>query len=215
MSQPTHSKQITAAARKHLRPIGMQQKGQSRLWFKDHGWWVAVVEFQPSNWSRGSYLNVAAMWLWNAKDYWSFDYGGRNGGFTAFQSEEQFAAAAEQVAEAARDEVLALERLFDSPELTLQRLSNDAGSGFWSAYHAFSLALATRRLDAATRHLSALKAYAPEQDWLAAAQRRATQLLENAVAADDPRAIVTEEVLNARQLLKLARLEPSTIWAVT
>lgn len=215
MSQPTHSRLITAAARKHLRPIGMQQKGQSRLWFKDHGWWVAVVEFQPSNWNRGSYLNVAAMWLWTAKDYWSFDYHGRRGRFNTFQSEGQFAPAAEQIAEAARDEVLALERLFESPELALHRLSDDAGSGFWSAYHAFSLALATRKLDSATRHLNAIKAYAPEQDWLAAAQRRATQIIEDAMTADDPQTLVTEEVLKARQLLKLPPLEPSTIWAVT
>jgi hypothetical protein len=41
----------------------------------DRIWHVIVVEFQPSSWSRGTYVNVAAMWLWNPKDYFSFDYG--------------------------------------------------------------------------------------------------------------------------------------------
>jgi hypothetical protein len=35
------------------------------------------------------------------------------------------------------------------------------------------------------------------------------------MTADDPQTLVTEEVLKARQLLKLPPLEPSTIWAVT
>src|SRR5436309_1568598 len=77
VAQPPHTKLLTAAARSVLRPLGLQQRGRSRLWLDDHGWWVVVVEFQPSGWSIGSYLNVGAMWLWFEKDYISFDYGSR------------------------------------------------------------------------------------------------------------------------------------------
>src|SRR5256885_11111558 len=55
-----HSKLITAAAREILRPLGLFQKGRSRVWLDDQGWWLGVVEFQPSDWSKGSYLNVGA-----------------------------------------------------------------------------------------------------------------------------------------------------------
>lgn len=63
-----------------MRPIGCVQKGRSRTWLDDHGWWVGVVEFQPHAWARGSFLNVGAAWLWYEQDFWSFDDGaGANG----------------------------------------------------------------------------------------------------------------------------------------
>lgn len=57
-----HNKILNAAAREVLRPLGFRQRGRSRMWFEDRGWWLVLVEFQPSQWSRGSYLNVGPMW---------------------------------------------------------------------------------------------------------------------------------------------------------
>ena len=89
-----HSKLITAAAREALRPMGMVQKGRSRTRLDDRRWWVGVVAFQASNWSRGSYLNVAVHCLWNDKGHISFDVGGRVSGFgqgsVSYDSDEQF-----------------------------------------------------------------------------------------------------------------------------
>ncbi len=70
-----HNRVLTLAAREGLRPLGLRQKGRSRLWFDDHGWWLILVEFQPSAWSKGSYLNVGFQHLWRATDHFSF--GGR------------------------------------------------------------------------------------------------------------------------------------------
>jgi hypothetical protein len=66
--QHPHTKLLIAAARDVLRPIGLTQKGRLRTWLDDLGWWLGVVEFQSSSWSRGSYLNVGVNWLWNPKD---------------------------------------------------------------------------------------------------------------------------------------------------
>jgi hypothetical protein len=60
-----HTRLLTAAARGILRPLGLRQKGRSRTWLDDRGWWVGVVEFQSSSWSKGRYLNVGGMWLWH------------------------------------------------------------------------------------------------------------------------------------------------------
>ena len=90
-----------------LQPLGFRRKGQSRLWGGDHGWWLAVVEFQPSGFRKGSYLNVAAHWLWSDGGYISFDLGsGADGGsrvaeFEEYDSNEQFEAAAHRLAIAA------------------------------------------------------------------------------------------------------------------
>ena len=69
-----HTKLINAAARETLRPLGLVQEGRSRTWLDDRAWWLGIVEFQPSDWTRGSYLNVGVSWLWNVKDWQSFDY---------------------------------------------------------------------------------------------------------------------------------------------
>jgi hypothetical protein len=69
-----HNRDIAMAARSVLRPIGCVQKGRSRTWLDDRGWWVGVIEFQPSGWSKGSYLNVGACFLWSkTRASFSFD----------------------------------------------------------------------------------------------------------------------------------------------
>jgi hypothetical protein len=61
VAEPEHSSQIiAAAARRALAPVGFWRKGRSRVWLSDHGFWLTVVEFQPSGFGKGSYLNVAA-----------------------------------------------------------------------------------------------------------------------------------------------------------
>ena len=79
--EKAHSRLLRVAARNVLQPIGMVQKGRSRIWLQDHGWWVCIVEFQPSSWSRGSRLNVGCLWLWRANDDIHFDEGYRVGSF--------------------------------------------------------------------------------------------------------------------------------------
>src|SRR5262249_16802956 len=95
---PVHSTLITRSARSMLRPLGLMQKGRSRTWLDDHGWWLCVVEFQPSAWSRGSYLNVGCCWLWQVKGYLSFDEGNRVENFSGFENEAQFADVSDRLA---------------------------------------------------------------------------------------------------------------------
>jgi hypothetical protein len=89
----------------------MVQKGRSRTWLDDRGWCLTVVEFQPSSWSRGSYLNVGIQWLWNPKHYLSFDYGHRvtdldgDGQYVEYESDEQFRPLALKMAVIAADQV--------------------------------------------------------------------------------------------------------------
>lgn len=55
MAMEPHTRLPTATAREYLRPLGLVQKGRSRTWLDDHGWFVTGVEFQPSGWSKGTY----------------------------------------------------------------------------------------------------------------------------------------------------------------
>lgn len=61
-----HNKIIRHAAREVLEPLGLFRRGQSRMWIDDNGWFLILVEFQPSGFSKGSYLNVAINYLWGS-----------------------------------------------------------------------------------------------------------------------------------------------------
>lgn len=89
VDEADHNKILNQAARTVLKPFGLFQKGQSRTWIDDNGWFLILVEFQPSNWNKGSYLNVAIHFLWQQQDYMSFDYGGREGSFIQFTGDEK------------------------------------------------------------------------------------------------------------------------------
>lgn len=154
-----HDKLIANAAKTALQPLGLRRKAQSRLWIGDRGWWLAVVEFQPSGFEKGSYLNVAAHWLWSAKGYISFDLGcGADGGirvadFEAYDPEEPFNDAATRLATAAAAgvHVLAaqLQSITATADLLLAREAASPVRGSWPTYHAGVAAGISGRADEA------------------------------------------------------------------
>lgn len=94
-AQGPHEKIIKALCKDILLPIGVFQKGTSRLYLDDNGWYFTLIEFQPSGFSKGTHLNVAMNFLFRKEEGFSFDaaageYGIRVGGFIPFKNEEQF-----------------------------------------------------------------------------------------------------------------------------
>jgi hypothetical protein len=135
MSTSEATKVITASAKSVLRPFGCIQKGRSRVWIDDRSWWVGVVEFQPSGWSMGSYLNVSACWLWDEKDHLSFDVPSRQREFHPFLEEHQFSRSATLLAEDAKSELIVLRERFRSPLDVSKLLSARADRSIWDHYH--------------------------------------------------------------------------------
>jgi hypothetical protein len=116
--QNEHGRLIAAAAKAALAPIGCVRSGQSRTWLSDQSYWAIVVEFQPSGWSKGSYLNVGACWLWrelsNGALTFNVGYRAPNSGFVPFESTEQFQPLIAHMASQAAGAVLALRAKFSS-----------------------------------------------------------------------------------------------------
>lgn len=83
---------IIKAAREVLRPEGLFQKGTSRIWLDDQGWFLTVVEFQPSSWSQGAYLNVALSFLWEQgevfREILPYNVGGRIEGHIQYKGKD-------------------------------------------------------------------------------------------------------------------------------
>ena len=83
MSGP-EDKLIADAAKTALAPLGLVRKGRSRTWIDDHGWWLINVEFQPSSYDKGCYLNVGTQHLWVTRGYLCLDEMERPLGGTTF-----------------------------------------------------------------------------------------------------------------------------------
>ena len=100
-----------------LLPLGVFQKGTSRLYIDDNGYFFTVVEFQPSAHAKGTYLNVALHFLWNERDYISFDFPfGANirvKNFIEYQNDEQFTHEVTKYVQEASEQVMFYRKLQD------------------------------------------------------------------------------------------------------
>ncbi|MBN8927928.1 MAG: hypothetical protein J0H19_15045 [Rhodospirillales bacterium] len=173
------------------------------MWLADHGWWVAVVEFQPSGWSKGSYLNVGAMWLWFEKDYFSFDYGSRVEDFAPYEDEAQFAPLAGDLADRAAGEVARLRSHFPSVTATAQQLAAKSPMGFWDRFNAGVACALAGDTAAARRFLGEVAGTDDRRDW---AQAAASLAREYSLAVADVagfRRRIEVVVHRARELLRL------------
>jgi len=133
-----HNEIIARAAQAHLAALGCKRVRRSRTWLSDQRAWVIMIEFQPSGFSKGSYLNVAPSWLWYPKSHLTFDYGpARFGGFVKFESSSQFRREAEVLAEQAAQSVVQFREELGSPAAIAAQLVKSASDDqCWRAYHA-------------------------------------------------------------------------------
>lgn len=173
-----HNKLINAAAKKALLPLGLRQQRKSRIWYDDRGWWAIVVEFQPSSWSRGSYLNVAVSWMLYEHDHWTFDIGGRMEGFQSAEEGHDFETAINLIAANAADAVLGyrerfltLDQMYEHYRLTIER------HGGWPDYHAGILAGLRNDWASAEQHFSYVLASPASTTWGRALQFRCQDLM--------------------------------------
>lgn len=178
-----HDKIIANAAKAELGQLDFQRKGRSRTWIADHGWWVTVVEYQPSAWSRGCYLNVAAHWLWSSSKHLSFDFGGRVEEHIQYLSDAQFTDAAMLLSKQAASEALRLSSQFGSLSTTAAILlaeERKMNSGGWMAYHAGLAAGLTGFVDDAKAMFARVaNGFAPPNSLLVQSARHLAPMVHN------------------------------------
>ena len=114
-----HSKIIKQVCKEILIPLGVFQKGNSRLYLDDNDYFFTVVEFQPSNWDRGTYLNIGLTFLWdyNQSDVLYFTFSrqpaARYGKFVEYKNETQFRKEIISLVNIAKEEILFYRKLRD------------------------------------------------------------------------------------------------------
>jgi hypothetical protein len=137
MSRPDAlAKLIADTAKAHLQPIGCRRIGRSRTWISDQRYWLIVVEFQPSGWQKGTYVNVGAMWLWRARKGHAFHVGYRIADFLPFYSPAQFGPAVSGLAAQAAEEVQRLREQFKTLKDIYRYLVDHTSEKNWQIFHA-------------------------------------------------------------------------------
>jgi len=200
VKQEIHSKLITSSAKKVLSPFGLFQKGRSRTWLSDQNWWMVVVEFQPSSSSRGSYLNVGCMWLWNVKPYISFDVGYRVEEFCPFRNEEDFAIVAENLATQALQKTTHYRRLFATIGQVSDYYVSHAPDSFWPCFDAAVSHILAGQPGLATQLLAECVHESDDDPlWLTEGRSRAKELLTALNEPDRVRDIITKHVHETRK----------------
>ncbi len=142
---------ISNAAKARLLPIGCQQAGRSRTWISDQRYWLIVVEFQPSSWQKGTYLNVGAMWLWRARKGYAFHVGYRVADFLPFYNPEQFGPVIGDIAAKAAQEVQRLREQFKTLNDICRYLVDRTSETNWQIFHAAIAAGLVGDVDTARR----------------------------------------------------------------
>lgn len=144
-------KVLAAAAKAALLPLGCQRVGKSRTWVSDQRFWLIVIEFQPSAWQKGTYVNVGAMWLWRARKGFAFHVGYRIADFAPFYSSEQFAPVAAELATQAAREVQRRREQFKTLHEIYRYLVDNTAESNWHIFHAAIAAGLVGDIDTAHR----------------------------------------------------------------
>ncbi len=112
----SQSKIIKQICKEVLFPIGVFQYGNSRVYIDDNGWFLTLIEFQPSSWSKGSALNISLHFLWASNEYLIYDFPFGNvceKSYVEYTDDMQFEQVVREYAEFARERILCYRRLRD------------------------------------------------------------------------------------------------------
>ncbi len=146
------------------------------------------------------------MWLWNVKNYISFDEGYRVEAFIEFQNESQFETVATSLAEKALQEIHRYRQLFPNIHELRKYFLQNRPSGLWPNFHA-GVASALDSEPEHARRFFKLVADSGNDDgveWVAEAKKDAHELSIIAGDTTQFRQIISERVQKSRALQKLA-----------
>ncbi|MFD6534123.1 hypothetical protein [Streptomyces sp. NPDC060184] len=174
---------MNSAARESLKPLGLVQRGRSRLWIDDHGWWLGVVEFTPPR-IAGSGLYVGAMWLWHDVAHLAFHVDAVRVGSELFRTEDQFTPLALELSRRAAVNVTALREKFPAlPDVARYLTSRPVRQGFfWDSFDTGIAAALVGDPDTARDHFERVLREDALAPWIVEAQKKAREL--HAIAAD-------------------------------
>jgi hypothetical protein len=174
-----HNAVITAQARRVLKPLGLVRLGKSRVWIDDHGWWTIQVEFQPSAWSKGSYLNVGINWLLYEGSAGAFNVGSRiDVPFIETTGNESFERDAHGLALRAKDQVEKLRAQFSTLEKSAFYYRDCGRHSAWDDYYYWVVLAIGGDIAGARAAFESVPTHRMHYGWEKALAQRAAELHE-------------------------------------
>ena len=208
-----HNKLIAQVAKQTLLPAGLKRKGKSRLYYDDNGWWCTIIEFQPSGFSKGSYLNVGVCWLLYEQNYWSFDIVSQEGSARRFadaENETEFANAIFEKAMRAKEIVESNREKFSTISKAHEYYQSIKRSS-WDYYYAAVIAGMNHQFAVAEENFNSWLAYPETTDWQREANSRVRKLMELFNRPKEFAEAIVQIVLNSRNLHRLETKEPALL----
>lgn len=201
-----HNKLLKKIVKERLKPFGIFQKGQSRTFLYDKGWYTIIIEFQPSSFSKGTFLNVGIDFNFYPRDYFTFNFGYRENGFEQFNSEKQFTKLCNKLCELAVKKVKELDIKFLNLSIALNTLNTENSSDTWMLFDKAILNVLNDNYEQAKKILNEIQERECEYDYEFERKETVNKLLLNSNATDDLLRNVETLIIQTRDLKKLPAL---------
>jgi hypothetical protein len=211
MTQPDHSKIINKTAKKIFGVYGIKQKGQSRIWLDDNGWFTTVIEFQPFRGRQGTTLNVGVNFHWYEEEYFSFDIGSRQDvEFVNYaDNEEKFLHEVEKLCEIALSKTLEYRECMKDLNTAKFHILNHTftSENIWGSYHKGTICGLTDDFDKQNEYYQKILENSETFEWLNELKNRVNFLISSKDKQNDFTENIVEIIEKTRLLKKLSKAE--------
>jgi hypothetical protein len=199
------SKIIRKVAKERFVGHGLKQKGQSRLWYFSGDYYLILIEFQPSSWEKGTYLNVGLDFNWYPKDYFAFEFGYRLSDFKSPKDEGELGARIQQLCDLALDKVNEYKQIFIDKKTAgdkLLRLHKDK-SNDWEKFNLGVLFGLGGHNEQAINYLKGVTGAHYKLDWEIEREKIAREYI-NAIGQGDFLTKLSDMITRTKQLKRIS-----------
>lgn len=211
MTPPDHSKIINKTAKKVFAPYGIKQKGKSRIWLDDNGWYTTVIEFQPFSGRQGTTLNVGVNFNWYEQVYFSFDISYRQDvDFVEYNgNEDLFSKEVEKFCEIALNKALEYRENFQNIHKAKPFILNHTytSENIWGSYHKGTICGLTNDVVEQNHYYQKLLQESHPGAWLNELKDRVNLLMVDSEHHHKFTENIIETIKKARALKKLPEIE--------
>lgn len=203
-----YEKIIGKTTRDVLRPAGFSQKGASRFWYLDCGWYACFAEFQPYSGRQGTTLNFGVSWLWYPREHWTLDIFNRAERFFDYKDDDSFRLEVLSLSNQAVEYCSQTRATINTPADAYAFVENHKKKTDWHAFNLAVLAGLSGQPDTAQSLFDA--AYLPQTQIAWEEERNEIiGLLKNQLTNRQSfERCISERIIEARALLKLPATLP-------
>lgn len=198
-----HNKLIAQKAKQALKPLDFVRSGKSRIWYKDNGWWAVVVEFQPSSFSRGTYVNVSVAHFLYESAGWALHIPSRLDGFASAEDDLDFDEKVEGMANEAASLSKDLLEKYSTIDAFIDWYSNDERRSIWDEYYSGVFKSFVGDYVGAKEHFQIIESNEYQYTWQKAVKYRAIDLLALLSDEQSYRSCINGIVLRTRNIMVL------------